>query len=243
MVHAYLMYGFPTETAQETVDSLEIVRQFFHEGLIQSAFWHVFTATVHSDVGRHPEKYQCSIPVRPAGKFAKNDLVHKDPLGVDAQAFAPGLNKAVYNFMHGIGTDFPIQEWFDISVPAISVKKSAVKQAIKEKSADDEERMRSRVIWIEGPANVIAPRPTGKKGTVGSSLVIHRKVGTIEIKTSAEHAAWLGSVLDRCSLQSADAASLEDLKRDYEVRFPSAFGPFLRSPEWKILRENGLLLL
>jgi len=65
MVHAYLMYGFPTETAQETIDALEIVRQFFHGGLIQSAFWHVFTATVHSDVGRHPERYQCTIPVRP----------------------------------------------------------------------------------------------------------------------------------------------------------------------------------
>ncbi len=57
MVHAYLMYGFPTQTAQETVDSLEIVRQLFDQGLIQSAFWHQFTATVHSDVGINPEKY------------------------------------------------------------------------------------------------------------------------------------------------------------------------------------------
>jgi hypothetical protein len=35
-VHAYLMYGFPTETAQETVDSLEIVRQLFAAGLLDS---------------------------------------------------------------------------------------------------------------------------------------------------------------------------------------------------------------
>jgi len=48
--------------------------------------------------------------------------VHKDPLGVDPQAFAAGLNKAVYNFMHGIGTAFPLQEWFDVPVPAISVQ-------------------------------------------------------------------------------------------------------------------------
>jgi hypothetical protein len=243
MVHAYLMYGFPTETAQETVDSLEIVRQFFHEGLIQSAFWHLFTATVHSDVGRHPEKYQCTIPVRPAGKFAKNDLMHKDNLGADPQAFAPGLNKAVYNFMHGIGTDFPVQEWFDIPVPAISVKKNTVKQAIKERPAADEERMKSRVLWIGSPAEIHASVPKGKKRTSGGSLVIHAKNGQIAMPASTERAAWLGSMLERCSLKVSEAVSLEDLKQGYENRFSSAFGPFLRSPEWKALRENGLLLL
>jgi radical SAM superfamily enzyme YgiQ (UPF0313 family) len=29
MVHSYLMYGYPTQTIQETVDSLEMVRQLF----------------------------------------------------------------------------------------------------------------------------------------------------------------------------------------------------------------------
>ena len=81
MVHAYLMYGFPTQTAQETVDSLEIVRQLFDQGLIQSAFWHQFTATVHSDVGINPEKYHVKIIEPPAGRFAKNDLQHEDPTG------------------------------------------------------------------------------------------------------------------------------------------------------------------
>jgi hypothetical protein len=243
MVHAYLMYGFPTETAQETVDALEIVRQFFHEGLIQSAFWHMFTATVHSDIGQHPERYQCTIPIRPSGKFARNDLLHKDTLGANPQTFAPGLNKAVYNFMHGIGTDFPVQEWFDIPVPAISVKRNAVRQAIKEITDDDEERMRSRVLWIGGPADISPSRPTGKKRVDGSSLVMYAKNGTVEISTSTEHAGWLAGVLDRCSVQSSEAITMEDLKREYESRFPGTFGPFLKSPEWKILRENGLLLL
>ncbi len=36
MVHAYLMYGFPGQTMQETIDSLEIVRQFFKEGILYS---------------------------------------------------------------------------------------------------------------------------------------------------------------------------------------------------------------
>jgi hypothetical protein len=37
MVHAYLMYGYPTQTIQETIDSLEMVRQLF-EGYLQSGF-------------------------------------------------------------------------------------------------------------------------------------------------------------------------------------------------------------
>jgi radical SAM superfamily enzyme YgiQ (UPF0313 family) len=130
MVHAYLMYGFPTQTKQETIDALEIVRQFFEEGLIQSAFWHLFTATVHSDVGKNPVKYHCSIVNSPVGGFARNDLAHHDERGCAHHVFADGLNKAVYNFMHGIGTDLSMQDWFNFPVPAISIKKNYVKQAI-----------------------------------------------------------------------------------------------------------------
>jgi hypothetical protein len=131
MVHAYLMYGFPTQTAQETIDSLEIVRQFFDQGLIQSAYWHRFTATIHSDVGRNPEKYKCRIIDPPAGGFAKNDLQHEDPTGCDHQAFTKGLNKALYNFMHGIGTDHPVSDWFEFKVPPVSVESDYIERVIK----------------------------------------------------------------------------------------------------------------
>jgi tRNA A37 methylthiotransferase MiaB len=131
MVHAYLMYGFPTQTCQETIDALEIVRQFFHEGLIQSAFWHRFAATVHSDVGKNPQKYSCTMANHPVGGFARNDLAHADPAGCAHEIFAEGLNKAVYNFMHGIGTDMAIQDWFDFSAPGITIKRNYVKQAIR----------------------------------------------------------------------------------------------------------------
>lgn len=130
MVHAYLMYGFPSQTKQETIDALEIVRQFFAEGLIQSAFWHEFTATVHSNVGKHPEKYSCAILKQPDGGFAGNDLVHKVHGDCNHQAFAQGLNKAVYNFMHGVGTDMIIKNWFDFVVPAPSVNRNYIKQII-----------------------------------------------------------------------------------------------------------------
>jgi len=42
LVHAYLMYGFPTQGLSDTVDSLEYVRQLFLEGCIQSGYFHRF---------------------------------------------------------------------------------------------------------------------------------------------------------------------------------------------------------
>jgi hypothetical protein len=51
------MYGYPTQTVQETIDSLEMVRQLFEAGVLQSGFWHQFAMTAHSPVGIHPEKF------------------------------------------------------------------------------------------------------------------------------------------------------------------------------------------
>ena len=120
MVHAYLMYGFPTQTASETVNSLEVVRQFFAYGWVKSAFWHKFTATAHSDIGLHPEKYGISILKEEPGGFAINDLKHNDPTSCNHDKFYPGLHKAVYNFMHGIGFNFPIQNWFEFKIPPVN---------------------------------------------------------------------------------------------------------------------------
>lgn len=244
MVHAYLMYGFPTQTGQETIDALEIVRQFFKEGIIQSAFWHLFTATVHSDVGSDPGKYHCTIAARPAGKFAKNDLVHEDPAGCDHQTFTQGLNKAVYNFMHGLGTDLAIREWFDFHVPAISVKRDYVERAIKKGPAFDGERLGLKVLWIENQPRFRTDDPV-KRGAPGKNgkLVFNTKTGNFTLITDSEIGKWLENGFLRFSAQNTALPSLEELKRDYEKHFSSPFHSFLRSREWKTLREKGLLLI
>jgi radical SAM superfamily enzyme YgiQ (UPF0313 family) len=113
MVHAYLMYGFPTETAQDTIDALERVRQLFVEGCVQSAFWHRFTATVHSPIGRAPALFGIRLRAAPAATFARNDVAFDDPTGCDHDQLAAGLRKAVYNFMHGVGLDADPRSWFE----------------------------------------------------------------------------------------------------------------------------------
>jgi radical SAM superfamily enzyme YgiQ (UPF0313 family) len=112
LVHAYLMYGFPTQTVAETVDSLEYVRQLFAEGCIQSGFFHRYACTVHSPVGRDPAAYGIRLLPQPFAGFARNDIAFEDPLGVDHDVLGRALNAALYNYMHGVALERDVREWF-----------------------------------------------------------------------------------------------------------------------------------
>ena len=128
LVHAYLMYGFPTQTVQDTVDALEYVRQLFEHGCIQSGFFHRFTCTVHSPVGLNPEEYGIKLIPLPPVSFGKNDIGFIDPTGVDHDLLGLGLRKAIYNFMHGIGLEQDVRTWFqDALIEHASGKSPAFK--------------------------------------------------------------------------------------------------------------------
>ena len=114
LVHAYLMYGFPTQTLQDTVDALEYVRQLFANGCIQSGFFHRFVCTVHSPVGKNPAAYGVQLLPLPPTRFAKNDVGFIDPTGTDHERLGQGLKKAIYNFMHGVGLEEDVRRWFDL---------------------------------------------------------------------------------------------------------------------------------
>jgi radical SAM superfamily enzyme YgiQ (UPF0313 family) len=133
LVHAYLMYGFPTQTTQETVDSLEYVRQLFENGCIQSGFFHRFTCTVHSPVGKNPEAYGIELIPLPEITFAKNDIGFIDPTGTDHDALGQGLKKAIYNYMHGVGFEADIRSWFELQqpVPRSTVSRQFIVKALQ----------------------------------------------------------------------------------------------------------------
>ncbi|MEW6679061.1 MAG: radical SAM protein [Pseudomonadota bacterium] len=130
LVHAYLMYGFPTQTVQDTVDALEYVRQLFAAGCIQSGFFHRFACTVHSPVGLHPERYGVTLKPLPPVTFAKNDVGFTDPAGVDHDRLGIALNKALYNYMHGIGLEEDVRAWFDERVPKPRVGRHFIARAL-----------------------------------------------------------------------------------------------------------------
>lgn len=130
MIHAYLMYGFPTETAKETIDSLEIVRQLFQNELLQSAFWHLFTMTVHSPIGEDPEKFGVKRVDLDENSFTKNACNHIDTAGCNPQKYGSGLVKALYNFMHSNGINYDLQTWFEIKIPRTTIPHNYIKQLL-----------------------------------------------------------------------------------------------------------------
>ena len=133
LVHAYLMYGFPTQTVQDTVDALEYVRQLFENGCIQSGFFHRFTCTVHSPVGKDPAAYGVQLVPLPEVSFAKNDVAFIDPTGTDHDSLGLGLKKALYNYMHGVGLDEDVRSWFDLPTgkcPKPRVDKQFIQKAL-----------------------------------------------------------------------------------------------------------------
>jgi radical SAM superfamily enzyme YgiQ (UPF0313 family) len=130
LVHSYLMYGFPTQTEQETIDALEMVRQMMAQGCFQSAFWHRFAATAHSPIGINPEEFGITLAERPEILFAENDVDFTDPTGTNHEMLGEGLRKALYNYMHDIGFDQPISFWFEQPVKRTLVKKDLISKAI-----------------------------------------------------------------------------------------------------------------
>lgn len=122
MVHAYLMYGFPTQSVHETIDGLEMVRQMFDAGILQSAFWHRYAMTLHSPSGIEPEKFGATRIPEPTASFANNEIAFTDHQHIDLDMLGEGLRKATYNYMHGLGLEMPLREWFAGKTPSTKIK-------------------------------------------------------------------------------------------------------------------------
>lgn len=112
MVHGYLMYGFPSQTLKETIDSLEVVRGLFAGGLIQSAFWHRYAMTVHSPTGLKPQEFGVSKTASKPNPFANNGVEFTDPTPVDWAKAGAALTKATYNYMHLNCLERKAASWF-----------------------------------------------------------------------------------------------------------------------------------
>ncbi len=130
LVHAYLMYGFPSQTEQETVDALEYVRQLMFNGCIHSAYWHRFAATIHSPVGLNPEQYGIELIANKNVLFAENDVDFIDSVQTDHDFLGIGLRKALYNYMHNMGFEYPASFWFDRQVSETQIEKDYIARCL-----------------------------------------------------------------------------------------------------------------
>ncbi|MCC9137577.1 B12-binding domain-containing radical SAM protein [Pontibacter silvestris] len=244
MVHAYLMYGFPTETAQETVDSLEVVRQLFINNVIQSGYWHRFSMTAHSPVGKNPEKYGV-VKVGPEeGPFANNDLWHEDPQGTDHEMFGPGLAKAIYNYMHGVALEQPLSFWFDFKVPRTKHRPDLIYNAIQQAPKPDAVRRNARVLWLGGVPEIEFTMYAKKGQTLERCLLtFFEKAEDYQVKTTAVIGQWLFDALQKITPDNQAATTLKQLEASFPAEAHLSFDEFLSSPTWFELREKDLLLL
>jgi hypothetical protein len=238
MVHAYLMYGYPTQTIQETVDSLEMVRQLFQVGTIQSGFWHQFAMTAHSPVGLNPDEFGV-IPQQNEITFANNDIQFIDKTGINHDKFSFGLKKSLFNYMHGVCFDYDLQEWFDFKIPNTKISPDFIENAIFE-TTDFSLKPTAKLIWI-GNLPIVNYFTKSKKGHTWemAKLSFHFKTETLEISLEKDQANWL---LKTIKLLSDHPILLKNVKLDFESQFED-FELFWFSKHISLLRNSGLLVI
>ena len=240
MVHAYLMYGFPTQTVQETIDSLEMVRQLFETEVLQSAFWHLFTMTAHSPVGLAPEKFLVKKVSDEIGTFANNDIAHTDPTGADHELFGFGLKKALFNYMHGNCFEFSLQKWFDFKVPNTTIAPHFIQKAITDPDLNTSTHY--KVIWLGVlPSTTIIQK--SKKGNKWEEMTMEfqSNKNAFTINVASDKGEWLLKLLSEINIQNSNGLLLADVKNSYTQAGLSDFELFWDNKPVTHLSKAGLL--
>jgi hypothetical protein len=240
MIHAYLMYGYPTQTVQETIDSLEMVRQMFEMGILQSGFWHQFAMTAHSPVGLNPEEFGV-IPMKQEILFANNDIDFTDTTGIDHGRFSFGLKKSLFNYMHGINFEIPLQEWFDFKIPKTAIHPDYIHDCLLEEE-DFKFKGNSKVLFIT--KNVIAENrlKTKKKYIYPyTKITVHLKTNVVSIELEQKQAEWLMKMFKDHSSENQKKSTLQQLKLNFEETLED-FELFWFSKPMQQLKENGVIL-
>ncbi|MBU2997284.1 radical SAM protein [Cellulophaga baltica] len=239
MVHSYLMYGYPTQTVQETVDSLEMVRQLFKLGVLQSGFWHQFALTAHSPVGINPSEYGIVPDVKEI-TFANNDIDFKDSTGIDHSKFSYGLKKSLFNYMHGIGFEIPLQDWFDFKIPKSKIKFNYIENCLNVQP-EFNIKPNVKIVWL-GSLPLVEEYKKSKKGQTWEllKLTFHHKRTITVINLNKDEGEWFINQLEYLLPTNEKLSSFKNLKTDFEKSFNN-FELFWFSKPINTLKKVGLL--
>ncbi|MDR2111046.1 MAG: radical SAM protein [Spirochaetaceae bacterium] len=254
LTHGYLIYGYWDEDDQEIVNSAEILRRLFAEGLLDSAFWHKFVLTRHSRLyGEWRRGLHRDLVVRDPGDpspdqggdrggkiFARNDLRFEGEEGFDR--FTGPLDKLLAAWMAG-DTSLPVEEAFPFRVPKPTVPPDLVLRHL-DQYARDRDAARKSLPRGEDPARVLflGSRPVLTGTAKGASLFWRWRMEDHRPRVPA------GTGASREAGARKIAALLE------EASHPARFGAagFFRELEgilgagdaarvWRDLRKGGLL--
>ncbi|MBV6469095.1 MAG: hypothetical protein NBKEAIPA_00978 [Nitrospirae bacterium] len=239
LVHAYLMYGCPGETIADTVDSLERVRQLFAQGLLQSGFWHKFTATAHSPIGLNPAAEGLRILGPTFQGFAENDLRHADAGATCPTWLGEGLRAALLNYIEQAGLDMPVQRWFAQPVKPPRVPRNWLQQALADAPSLSLTAER-RSVWIGAPAQ---PTRAGNK----TRVILPTRSEDYAVSLSPAQAEWLLDLLQHSTphphRKGEDYPRLAALRETFPGNDSTGFDRFSTTRAWKTIRKAGLLLV
>ncbi len=238
LIHAYLMYGCPSETVQETVDSLERVRQLFATDLIQSAFWHRFTVTAHSPIGLNPVSHGLRILGPEFHGFAENDLLHQDRQGETPEWLGEGLRRSLLNYLERRGLTLNVRQWFDHSVPRPRVSSTWIRDLLKKRISRDDAQAERRFVWLGG-------QPVCEQAGKKTRLILPGHSFDQTVTLANPQAQWLHDLIQHSTTQNSPSR-LYPLLRETKATFPGTvkeFEVFLSTTSWKKVRKAGLLLV
>ncbi len=241
LVHAYLMYGLPSETLRETIESLERIRQLFAHGLIQSAFWHRFTTTAHSPMGLNPEAYGLQL-VGPSFKgFAENDLAHEDMQSSVPSWVGDGLRAALWNYKEGLQLQRDVREWFPEQTPKPKVPRTWVKQILETAAEEDTSRMERKFVWIGGQPDV--DRGKGEQ----YRIMLPNRTMDQEVRLKRGEAEWLLNLISRAMPVDQPGGHRYPIFKEVRAGFPfggpKGFDKWWQSVSAQKARAVGLLLV
>lgn len=230
MVHAYLMYGFPSQTVHETIDALEVVRQFFENGLIQSGFWHRFALTCHSIVAQNTAKYNIVINNPAPNPFANNEICFTDKVKTPVDELGDGLSRAMYNYLNGVGIDMPVHKWFGISVQKTKLPPGLIASYIKQKEPLN---LKKHAIWLGGMPQVFDNENSSK-------LFLNSPKNSTIIIADSQQTEWLAKLLNTLTINNIQAQTLNDINNAFEKNFGV---PFITQSWFALLQKAGLIFV
>jgi len=241
LVHAYLMYGLPSETLRETLESLERVRQLFAHGLIQSAFWHRFTTTAHSPIGLNPDAYGLQIVGTAFEGFAENDLVHEDAQVSLPKWVGEGLRSALWHYKEGLELNRDVREWFPERTPKPQVKRTWVKQILESAPEREASPMERKFVWIGGQPDM--EQGKGER----YRIVLPNRILDEEVQFKREQAEWFLHLIEEATPVHQPEGHrypvFKEVRADFPFGGPKGFDSWWRSASAQKARSVGLLLV
>lgn len=243
MVHAYLMYGFPTQTTQETIDSLEHVRQMFETGIIQSGFWHRFAMTAHSPVGLNPKKFGVKSVSDEIGSFANNEIGFIDQTPANHEAMGLGLRRSIYNYMHGVGFELPLHQWFETKVPKTKVPKQLIENYLNQQDFQ-KPKAHLKMIWLGVlPQQTIKQKRKKKRVFDVAELTTFHSKGLTNLSFEQVEGEWLHQLLCSIQIDKGETRLFSEIEIDFEKETGNDFFIFWNSKNMQVLRSQGLILI